>query len=215
MARRGSRLATARTGTWPGDAEAIDLRTPNASYSGLLPLPGAHQRDNLLVAIRLLEEARRAGLPVALERVPGAIARVDWPGRLQRLSGRPELLLDGAHNPAGARALAAHLRAGPRFVLVFGAMADKDVRGLARPLFPLASGIVLTRPPISRAATPRELARRIGPLAARARHEPQVGRALRLARRLALAQGAGTRVVVAGSLYLVGAVLALERKRAS
>ena len=56
--------------------------------------------------------------------------------------GTPALLLDGAHNPAGARALAGHLRDGPPFVLVFGAMADKDVRGLARELFPLASGIV-------------------------------------------------------------------------
>ena len=215
VARRGSRLAAAEAEK-PGGVEAFDLHTPTAAYPGLRPLPGAHQRDNLLVAIRLLEQARRAGLPVALERVPEAIARVDWPGRLQRLPGRPELLLDGAHNPAGARALAAHLRGGPRFVLVFGAMADKDVRGLAQPLFPLASGIVLTRPRISRAATPSELSRRIGPLASRARREPQVGRALRLARRLALAEGSGTRVVVAGSLYLVGAVLALvERKRAS
>jgi dihydrofolate synthase / folylpolyglutamate synthase len=164
-----------------------------------VPLPGAHQRDNLLVAIRLLEEARRAGIAARLERVTRAVARVDWPGRLQRLPGRPQILLDGAHNPAGARALAAHLRGGRPFVLVFGAMADKDVRGLARPLFPLASGIVLTTPRVSRAATPG------------ARHEQRVGRALELACRLALAHGPETQVVVAGSLYLVGAVLRLKR----
>jgi dihydrofolate synthase/folylpolyglutamate synthase len=187
------------------------LRTPGRRYRHVVPLPGAHQRDNLLVAIRLLEEARRAGIAVRLERVAQAVSRVDWPGRLQRLPGSPEILLDGAHNPAGARALAAHLKGGPPFVLVFGAMADKDVKGLARPLFPLASGIVLTTPRISRAATPRALARRAGTLAAGARHEPRVGRALALATRLARAHGPETRVVVAGSLYLVGAVLRLRR----
>jgi dihydrofolate synthase/folylpolyglutamate synthase len=149
--------------------------------------------------------------------VPRAVAGTRWPGRLQRIPGDPTLLLDGAHNPAGARALAAHLAGGPPFVLVFAAMADKDVRGLARALFPLASGIVLTTPRVSRAASPRSLARRAGRLARGAHEEPSVARALRLARRLARAQGPRTLVVVAGSLYLVGAVLALlgrERGRA-
>jgi dihydrofolate synthase / folylpolyglutamate synthase len=215
LAQRGTRLVPPRARRQPNAPQAFDLRTKTARYAGLVSLPGAHQRDNLLVAIRLLEEARRAGLPVALERVPRALPRVDWPGRLQRLPGRPAILLDGAHNPAGARALAAHLADAPPFVLVFGAMADKDVRGVAKTLFPLASGIVLTRPRVSRAATPEELARRTGRLAAGARREPRVGRALRLACRLARAHGPETEVVVAGSLYLVGAVLALvERERA-
>ena len=100
-------------------------------------------------------------------------------------------------------------------MLLFAAMADKDIRGLAQTLFPLASGIVLTRPRISRAASPRELARRAGRLARDARREPSVARALRLARRLALAHGPRTQVVVAGSLYLVGAVLALLAASAS
>ena len=190
-----------------------DLLTPSARYAGLRPLPGAHQRDNLLVAIRLLEEAKKEGLSVDLGKVPAAVARTRWPGRLERVAGDPPLVLDGAHNPAGARALAAHLAQGPPFVLVFAAMADKDVRGLARELFPLATEIVLTRPRVSRAATPDELARRCGRLARRARREPSVARALRLARRLARARGPGTPVVVAGSLYLVGAVMQLRAAR--
>ena len=102
-------------------------------------------------------------------------------------------------------------------MLVFAAMADKDVRGLAQALFPPASGIVLTTPRVSRAASPRALAHRAGRLARGARLEPSVARALGLARRLARADGPRTLVVVAGSLYLVGAVLALlgrERVRA-
>jgi len=191
----------------------VDLRTPSSGYPGLKPLPGAHQRDNLLVAIRLLEEAKGQGLAVDLRRVPGAVARTRWPGRLERVPGDPPLVLDGAHNPAGARALAAYLKGGPPFVLLFGAMSDKDVRGLARELFPLATGIVLTRPRVSRAASPEEIARRSSPLGARAHREPSVARALRLARRLARAHGPETTVVVAGSLYLVGAVMPLLGRR--
>jgi len=132
-----------------------------------------------------------------------------WKKRLERVPGNPPLVLDGAHNPAGARALAAHLDGGPPFVLLFAAMADKDVRGLARELFPVAAEIVLTRPRVSRAASPEELARRSGRLGTRAHREPSVARALHLARRLARAQGPDRAVVVAGSLYLVGAVKAL------
>jgi len=192
---------------------AFDLDTPRRRYPGLRPLPGRHQQDNLVVAIRLLEEAEAAGLAVRADAVPGAIAHTRWPGRLETVAGNPPLLLDGAHNPAGARALAAHLRGGPPFVLLFGAMADKDVRGLARALVPLATGVVLTQPKVSRAASPQVLARRLGRLARRAERQPSVARALALARRLALARGPRTIVVVAGSLYLVGAVKALLGKR--
>lgn len=194
-------------------ARAIGARVVDATGTplppGLVPLPGAHQEDNLRVAVRLLEEAKAAGVAVRLDRLPAATRATRWPGRLERVPGHPPLLLDGAHNPAGARALARHLRGGPDFVLLFGAMADKDVRGLARELFPLASGLVLTRAPLARAAAPGELARRAGRLARGAILVPTVGRALARAKRLARAHEAGTIVVVAGSLYLVGAVKAI------
>lgn len=214
-ASRGVRLTPAPPAAGARGPTALTIATPRARYLGLRPLPGAHQRDNLLVAIRLLEEAKRAGLPVDLARVAEAVGTTRWPGRLQRLPGRPTLVLDGAHNPAGARALAAHLEGGPPHVLLFAAMADKDVRGLARALFPPACAVVLTTPRVSRAATPEALARRAGRLARGARREPGVARALALARRLARAHGPRTEVVVAGSLYLVGAVLGLvARERA-
>jgi dihydrofolate synthase/folylpolyglutamate synthase len=216
-AARGARVKASPAASHKGRQPSVEVVTPSARYRDLTPLPGVHQRDNLLVAVRLLEESKRCGLPVDLARLPQAVSATRWPGRLQRIPGHPTLLLDGAHNPAGARALAAHLAGGPPHVLLFGAMADKDVGGLAQALFPLASGIVLTTPRVSRAASPRAIARRAGRLARGARLEPSVARALRLARRLARANGPRTQVVVAGSLYLVGAVLGLlgrERKRA-
>ena len=218
-ARRGARFVRRDGGEAAARRRALaavfDLHTPRTRYARLRPLPGAHQRDNLLVAIRLLEEAKRAGVSVDLRKVSRAVAGTRWPGRLEWIPGSPPLLLDGAHNRAGACALAGYLAGGPPIVLVFGAMSDKDVRGLADELFPLAAAVVLTRPRIARAATPDELARRAGRLAAGAHRQPSVARALALARRVALAHGPMTTVVVAGSLYLVGAVkAALEREAA-
>jgi dihydrofolate synthase/folylpolyglutamate synthase len=192
----------------------IDLVTPVGIYRALRPLPGLHQRANLVVAVRLLEEARAAGLRVDLGAVAEGIARTRWPGRLQRLAGRPALLVDGAHNPAAARALAHELRRRAPFVLVFGAMADKDVGAMGRILFPLAREVVITQVSEPRAASPDEVARRVGRAAARARREPRVLSALAHARRLAGPRGL---VVVAGSLYLAGDVLraAAARRRGS
>jgi dihydrofolate synthase / folylpolyglutamate synthase len=197
----GARVVDARAGTAIRQGpDGLEVETPRGTYRGLRPLPGAHQVDNALVAINLLEEAREAGLALDPEAIATAFGDARWPGRLERIAGHPPLLLDGAHNPAAARALAAHLRGVGPFVLVFGAMRDKDIRGMAEALFPLAEDVVLTRPRVDRAARPEEIAARAGALAEGARLEDQPRRALAWARRRA---GEGT-VVVAGSLFLVG-----------
>jgi dihydrofolate synthase/folylpolyglutamate synthase len=202
-----ARLVDAEAGaTLVDTADGLELRTPAGVYRGLRPLPGAHQRANLLVAVRLLEAAREAGVPVDLSAVPAGIAATRWPGRLQHVPVDPPLLLDGAHNAAGARALADYLDGRGEFVLLFGAMADKDVAEMAGALFPRAHAVVLTRVDMERAAGPDELAERAGEVAAGATREVDIGRALALAREKARP---GATVVVAGSLYLVGAVLAL------
>jgi len=167
-------------------------------------LPGRHQQDNAVVAWRLLEEAAAAGLPVDLARAAHGFADARWPGRLQRIDGRPRVLLDGAHNASGAAALGEALRGEPPFVLMFGAMADKDVAAIGRLLFPLAQAVVVTQAPGQRAATPVDIVARVGPVAPPVRREPGVARALALAGRLAGPDGL---IVVAGSLYLVGDVL--------
>src|SRR5262245_61372150 len=188
---------------------ALDVSTRRGRYPGLVPLPGAHQRANLLVALRLLEEAKAAGLRFDLRRAARGLSETRWPGRLEWVEGDPPLLLDGAHNPSGARALGAYLEGRGPFVLLFGAMADKDVRGMARELFPRAAAVVLTRPPGRRAASPRAIRRR-APRMGRLLHDVAAPRrALALARRLARERGPRVPVVVAGSLYLVGAVKAV------
>ena len=216
-ARRGARFA-ARAAAAPATARPAARSTcarRRPATRGLRPLPGAHQRDNLLVAIRLLEEAKRAGLPGRpAEACRRPSPRTRWPGRLERVPGDPPLLLDGAHNPAGARALAAHLAAGRPSSSSSAAMADKDVRGLARELFPLAArgrphaAAHRARGDARRARPARRPPRRPRPPRAERRPRPRARPPPRARAR------PGHRVVVAGSLYLVGAVKALlERER--
>ena len=142
-ARGSSRPARACASKSAGAASTVPLLPPPGPAC---PCPALTRRDNLLVALRMLEEAQAARPAPGPRPAARGTRRHRWPGRLQRLQGRPPLLLDGAHNPAGARALAADLRTAGPFVLLFGVMADKDVRGLAAELFPLADEVVLTKP---------------------------------------------------------------------
>jgi dihydrofolate synthase / folylpolyglutamate synthase len=205
----GARCVDAFEGaTLETSSAGLRIGTPRGEHV-VSPLPGAHQRGNALVALRLLEEARSAGLAFDLGRAARGFADARWPGRLQRIAGRPSLLMDGAHNVAGAEALAAALTGEPPFVLVFGAMADKDIAAVGRRLFPLARAVVVTQAPGERAAKPVDIVARVGPVGPPVTREPGIARALALGGRLA---GAGGLVVVAGSLYLVGDVLRrLER----
>jgi dihydrofolate synthase/folylpolyglutamate synthase len=164
-------------------------------------LPGLHQRDNLLVAVRLLEEAKRAGLPIDLRRVARAVLRTRWPGRLELVSDDPPIVLDGAHNPAGARALAAYVRrfhAGRRVWLVFGAMRDKAAAEMGGILAPVADRVILTAPAQARAVRPQILLELFDH--PRARAAPDLAAALALAEEAA----PGDVIFITGSLFLVG-----------
>ena len=203
----GARLERATSGVSVTEHDGrLEIVSPRGTYRDVQPLPGLHQRGNVLVALRLLEAGREAGLDVDLGRAPEALSRARWPGRLEWIEGTPRVLLDGAHNPAAAEALAAYLAPRGPFVLVFGAMHDKDIEGMARHLFPLAHAIVLTRPETARAASPDEIVSRTGGLAQAAVCCPHVSAALDTAATLA---ASGEPVVVAGSLYLVGEARAL------
>jgi dihydrofolate synthase/folylpolyglutamate synthase len=180
------------------------IRTALGRYAHVSPLAGAHQRNNLVVAIRTLEALAEAGVRLDLARAVSAMSDAVWPGRLERLAGRPKYLLDGAHNPAGAKALAAYLKetAEPH-LLIFGAMRDKHFPEMAAELFPRARLVIATRVRMTRAATTAQLARIGEQLGKRVIEEPSVQKAL--SRAASLARPRET-VVVAGSLYLVGAV---------
>ena len=188
------------------------LATTSARYDRLsLPLPGRHQVENARVAVVAIEELGRAlGDPIAPEAVRRGLREVRWPGRLEWLEGEPPILLDGAHNPAGASALADYLRerGGEAPILLFGAMANKDARGILEPLAPLVRSAVVTRPPVDRAADPADVARAAAGLGVAIETVGDPAAALARARALAMPGGF---VLVAGSLYLVGAIVGLTR----
>lgn len=191
-----------------GTEGAFTVRTARARYEDLrTPLPGRHQMGNARVALVAFEEVSRAlGLTAASGDVKRGLASVRWAGRLQWIPGTPPLLLDGAHNPAGAAVLAEYLRGrgGHRPVLLFGAMRDKDVSHMLSPLAGLVEAVILTRAPVQHAADPHELTQQVPEGMGPAAVCPDPGAALERARALA---GPGGWVLVAGSLYLVGDIL--------
>ena len=126
----------------------FDYESCRANYARIMPgLRGRHQADNAGAAIEAAELLNDAGLPLSRVEIIKGLREVSWPGRLELIDDRPRILLDGAHNPAGARALRAYLDefwSGP-ITLLFGAMSDKDVDGMAAELFDAARTVVLTR----------------------------------------------------------------------
>lgn len=192
----------------------LRIATPAGRYGPLtLALRGEHQVGNALVAIRLLETARQAGIDVATSAIERGLTDVDWPGRLESidLGGGARVLLDAAHNPDGARALAAYLeRWHPeRPALVIGMMRDKDVGSILDALLPAVTSVTATAADTPRAIPARELAARITACgAADVRVEPDPMAAVEHA------LSTSATVCVTGSIFLVGAVRGRLRERA-
>jgi dihydrofolate synthase/folylpolyglutamate synthase len=203
------------------DAEAFDMiaeiarnrgcevvRAVDVSIDGLqIGLRGQHQHDNARVAVAVLKTLNGRGISVPAAAVIDGLANVMWPGRLdlRRLPDGREVLIDAAHNPAGAAALAAFMKEIFRdpVPLVFAVMRDKDLDGIVRSLAPVVSTFVVTRASTPRTAEPADLADRIRTLApgASVAVEASSADALKAAWRLA------PRIVVAGSIFLIGDVM--------
>jgi dihydrofolate synthase/folylpolyglutamate synthase len=196
---------------WRGAGEALELPTPG--------LAGAHQVENAGIAIAC--RAKLSGFEVGTAAVRQGLAAVDWPGRLQRLSRGPlldalpnpagrdwELWLDGGHNPAAGRALgevAKGWRDRPLY-LVFGILNTKDGVGFLEPLAPFAAGVRAIAIPGEQASVSAEdaaaMARKAGLKA-----EPAANMEEAVAATLADSPAPG-RILICGSLYLAGKVLA-------
>lgn len=169
-----------------------------------LALPGRHQLENAAVAVTILETWSARVSFVSTEAIVTGLTDCHWPARLEwlRLADGTELLIDAAHNPAGATALAAYLQdtSTPPLPIVLAVMEDKDLAGMVKPLLPVASAFVATTVRHSRAHTAESLAtalRVLAPnVAVRAEVDPVAAVADALSR--------SKRAVVAGSIYLIG-----------
>jgi dihydrofolate synthase/folylpolyglutamate synthase len=185
------------------DAQRVDLAGPGWRMSDVAcGLLGVYQPGNALLSAAA---ARELGADEAAIREGLRGAR--WPGRFQVFRRDPLTILDGAHNPAGARALAASLRAyfpGRPVTFVIGILADKDAGGILEALRPLAARFVLTASTNPRAAAPAALRALLHGVRVETAGSPK--EALALAR---LEEPDGL-VCVAGSLSLIGDVLTAE-----
>lgn len=192
------------------------------SYSGFgaryddlsCPLLGAHQLANCACALSLVEAAKRHRLAIGEAAIRKGLREVQWEGRLEVVARDPLTVLDGAHNPGAAQALADYLRAfrlsNPlsRVILVLAMMRDKDHRGFVEPLHGLVDEVVLTQADLKRSATVEELLPIIGGIWPQLRTNTRVAGALGEARRLARPEDL---ICVTGSLMLVGEVKASLR----
>lgn len=176
---------------WPITDVEVDARGSRfrlRETTIVCPLAGEHQIENARTATLAL---RALGMP------PDGIAKTRWPGRLEQISTQPEIILDGAHNIAGTRALVNYIRRfydGRKIWLVYGVMRDKAVAEMAAMLFPLAHHVILTAPANSRALPPES----IPAPAATITHS--VDEALAIARQA----DRDDLVLVTGSLFVVG-----------
>jgi dihydrofolate synthase/folylpolyglutamate synthase len=195
----------------------IYLETPEARYDDLvLSLAGRHQAENAAVAVRAAEVAAQMGLEVSREDVYYGLRSTHWEARLEHIPGRPALLMDSAHNPLAARALASYLNEAPNRprVLLFAVMQDKKVSEVLEPLQPFFRSVVITRPPNRRSMEPEAIVRQATALGLAAEMAEPTESALARARLLA---GANGEVVIAGSTFLAGEVkrlLELENEQA-
>jgi dihydrofolate synthase/folylpolyglutamate synthase len=171
------------------------------------PLLGRHQLRNVALAIGAAEELSNQGSPITARSIEAGIRNTKWPGRfhvLPAMEGRPEIIFDVAHNPAGAWALRSTLSTiyeDRPLTFVFGAMRDKAIREIAEVLFPLAGNIIVTPADNPRSATPAEIREAASRFTSEIEDASDVATALQRAYALAGVKGA---VVVTGSIYVVG-----------
>jgi dihydrofolate synthase/folylpolyglutamate synthase len=180
------------------------------SYSDLnFALLGKHQLMNAACALATLELLELHGLSVGEASIRRGLSTVRWEGRMEII--RPShsgaaVLLDGAHNPAGARVLRAYLeetrpaRTG-RLILVLGILGDKDIDGILAELVPLADEVVVTRPDYDRAEPAANLKQRLDCFSVRSSVREPVEDAIRFAQSVATADDL---ICVTGSLYTIG-----------
>ena len=184
------------------DGQTFTLSAGDYHSNYEVKLPGAHQILNTAVAVVAAKLASKQDSRINELALHQGVALTKWPGRLERISQNPDVILDGAHNPAGAAVLRAALDkyySGKKICFIFGMMGDKDISQVITTLFRKEDTIYTVRADEgARAAEPEALAEQIGSQA-QAMHD------LAAAYKTALAEvGEDGLVCVCGSLYLVG-----------
>jgi dihydrofolate synthase/folylpolyglutamate synthase len=202
----GEKLSASTTRNDLG-GQRLTLQGPDWTLTDLfLPLLGNFQSQNALLAVAAVKAVGSAGITLSDGAIREGLSRVRWPGRFQLAGRNPLVILDGAHNPAGAQALASSLGyyfGSAPLTLILGISSDKDKAGILKCLAPPAHRLILTAASNPRATPPRELQALLPPMEGRVELAATAAEALNLA----LGAPATPTVCVAGSLFLVADVL--------
>jgi dihydrofolate synthase/folylpolyglutamate synthase len=207
--RVGKEFRYVQNGERNFDYEGLDRKLWNIS----LNLGGPHQIINATTALGAMEVLDDLGYSVSNDAMIEGVKEVEWPGRLEMVCSSPRVVLDGAHNPAGALALKESMEREFQFQhlnLILGVMKDKDIRSMLRLLAPLAHHLILTRPHTDRAAPPALLLKALGKNGEKAEIvedlEGAIGKGLSMTKEDDL-------LCITGSLYTVGEARAYFRPR--
>jgi dihydrofolate synthase/folylpolyglutamate synthase len=191
----------------------FDYISESNTFTGLrVPLAGEHQASNACVATHafLLCNAHGARCSAA-DAVREGLAAARWPGRLELVQGLPPILLDGAHNPHAAQALAEFVKKQfPNYwiILIAGIMSDKDIAGILAPLLPVASDIIFTAPDYGRSAPPGVLAEHAASLGFQSSVTFSISEAMAMARKISRSQPTNPSgpalILITGSFFTIG-----------
>jgi dihydrofolate synthase/folylpolyglutamate synthase len=197
---------------WTDTAVSVDWnKNATLNYRGIRShlkklvtgIPGRYQAENASLALAAAEIAGAAGISVSDQALRSGLLNARWPGRMETVPGVPPLLLDGAHNPDGASALAEALNdfRYRNLLLVLGVMADKDVRQIVSSLAPLTAKCYCVRPSIDRAMDDTDLADILTEIGIPSKACGSVANGIRCAQSDA---GSDDLILVCGSLFTVG-----------
>ena len=194
-----------------GKDHTFSMNWKGRSYMLAPSLPGRHQGRNAAVAAAAALEMSRHLRPLKRDLIERGVATTQWEGRLEFIRRHPAVILDGAHNEEGARALRAYLKENFNcpVILIFAVMKDKNIRRLGEILFPLAEKVYVTRFGYHRAASPEAVMEAVPDFRSRIECESNPGKALQAALSEAGRDGG---IVAAGSLYLIGTLKSVFRR---
>ena len=197
--------------SWGG---VITVKGLKGIYSNLkLSLGGEYQAENAAIAIGAVESLSFFGIEIHRQAIRRGLESVYWPGRLELISTRPMVLLDGAHNPSAAVAVAKtlkKLRGYKESFLIFGCLKDKDADGILKAFLPLVNRVVITQPQNSRALAAKIISQNLNKYGRSGVVKGRVKEALKYALNQAKIKDL---ILITGSLYLAGEVARAFRQQ--